>query len=75
MNKQDLQRWKQNEFTKFFLDFLQKEIETGERVLINQCLSNSTIEDIRKTSGGILALRKLVDIDEYTLNLSEEENE
>jgi hypothetical protein len=71
--EQDFTRWKQNEFTKLFFEYLQREVDNGEKALVNTCLHNIDIDTIRKISGGLLAIKNLLNIDINNLQIGEED--
>jgi len=73
--KQDLQRWKDNAFTKHFFKIIQEEVVNGEKALVNMCVNNTDINLIRLLGGQILSLRKILDVDCQTLGIGEVENE
>jgi hypothetical protein len=73
-NREDLQRWKDNEFTKFFFEVLESDIEKAEKSLVNICTNTDDRHVTSLVAGQILALKKIPDIDCARMGIEEEES-
>jgi hypothetical protein len=71
-NKEDLQRWIDNEFTKFFFETLEKDIGNLEESLVTICTNTNDRHVTSLVAGQILALKKILEIDCTRMKIEEE---
>lgn len=75
MTKEDLKRWKDNEFTKFFFTHLKECEGRLKDIIVNIAPKENSNDEIKKYSGQLITITNILNMEWEDFNIEEGERD